>query len=639
MIIRKNILVLTLLVFFFSICKAQYFGPLGNIRREEIDLKECSFDKEAEAVVLVDEAFSNYNDQYNVLTYHHTRIKILKDKGIEHSNITIPFYRKDEFEYIDQIQGVTLNTGADGTVESVPLEKKSIYTEKTNEFWGKVKFAFPAVKTGSVIEYTYQSTRKYYDLKDWEFQWPIPVMQSKYKVVILPIAEFTYSVQKHSDYKIDIKPNKDEGSISFEMNNIPGLEKEPFMDAREDYVQKVVFQLSRDVSRGYEHKFVNTWPDLARFVMNHQDFGGQLGKDLAGTEGFIQEVKLLPSQFAKMKKTYDYVRQSMSWSGITSKFSVEGIKSAWNKKTGTNGEINLILINLLKSVDVDVDPVLVSERDNGKVNTTYPFLDQFNTVYACVTIEGKNFFLDATNKYTPAHIIPFDILNTTGFIVNRKNSKFITIKDDQFQYSEQISINANMGADGKLAGKAFIQSRDYARVIKLAGYKPNREKYIENFFTKKEDGISIGNFKTTNEDNDSLPLTQEFDFTIPVNASGDYQFINLNLFVGEKSNPFISNNRFSNINFGYRQKILLTIVMDLPADYIVDALPKPLRMVTPDKSLVFQKWVTSEAGKINASCQLEINKGLFEADEYSMLKEFYKRMFDSMNEQLVLKKK
>src|SRR2546421_6803150 len=151
---RKHILIAGFLISSFSICQAQEFGPLGAVSREEIDLKECSFDKAAEAVVLIDEAFSNYDDQYNLITYHHTRIKILKDKGIDQGNISIPFYRKDEFEYIDQVQGLTLNQGTGGGMESAPVDRKSVFTEKTNEFWGRVKFAFPMVKAGSIIEYT-----------------------------------------------------------------------------------------------------------------------------------------------------------------------------------------------------------------------------------------------------------------------------------------------------------------------------------------------------------------------------------------------------------------------------------------------------------------------------------------------------
>ena len=70
----------------------------------------------------------------------------------------------------------------------------------------------------------------------------------------------------------------------------------------------------------------------------------------------------------------------MNWNGGESIYTENGIKSAWDKKTGSNGELNLILINLLRDAGLTVYPLLISTKDNGTANTMYPFLDQFNIV-------------------------------------------------------------------------------------------------------------------------------------------------------------------------------------------------------------------------------------------------------------------
>src|SRR6476659_10145174 len=103
--------------------KAQDLASLGNCTREELQMTECSFDKDATAVVLLHEAKSEYNDEHNLVTVHHLKIKILKDKGIENANIEIPFYRKDDFEYIDAIQGITINPLPSGETEKLPVDK------------------------------------------------------------------------------------------------------------------------------------------------------------------------------------------------------------------------------------------------------------------------------------------------------------------------------------------------------------------------------------------------------------------------------------------------------------------------------------------------------------------------------------
>ena len=633
-------LLLIVAMFATAFTQAQDFAPLGNYTLQELQMKECAFDKDATAVVLLEEARSDYNDRRNLITTYHIRIKILKEKGIEHANISIPFYRKDDFEYIDEIQGVTINPKSDGDVEKHFLERKSIFIEKTTNTWGEVKFTFPAVRVGSIVEYTYRSNMKHYGgLQDWLFQWPIPVVKSKYKLVVVADAEFAYQVQKNPNYHVDVKSNSQDGSVSFEMNNIPGLTDEPYMDARKDYIQKVKFQLSGFSGNGYKQKFSTTWPELARDELKEESFGGQLGRDLAGTEDFIKETKSLSSPIAKMTKVYDYVKQRMSWNGRNLIHTVDGVKSAWNKKTGNSAEVNLILVNLLRAVNLEADPILVSERYHGRVNTSYPFLDQFNTVYAAVAIDNRYYYLDATNKYLPARITPYDILNTTGFIVNRKNSKLVEILDEEFKYNDAILISGKLTDDGKLTGSATARSTEYARAVKVSSYRTDSKKFFENYFAKEADGITIDSFKTTGEDVDTLAFLQEFDFSIPMTVTGDYRFLDLNLFTGQKSNPFILNERFANINFGYKRRILVTTIIEIPDTYVVDALPKGKSLVTPDKGVSFQKSVTFLDGKLVQNTLMEVNRSYFEADEYPTLKAFYKLMFESITEPVVLKKK
>jgi len=417
------------------------------------------------------------------------------------------------------------------------------------------------------------------------------------------------------------------------------LTDEPYMDARKDYEQKVKFQLSATTGNGYKQKISTTWPELARDELREEKFGGQLGRDIPGTDNFIKEVKALSSPIQKMTKVYDFVKEQMAWNGSNWIFSTDGIKSAWNKKTGNSAEINLILVNLLRSVDLDADPVLVSERHHGRVNTSYPFLDQFNTVYAVVAINNRNYYLDATNKYLPVQITPHDILNTTGFIVNRKDSKLVNILDEEFKYNEGVLVVGSVNSEGKLVGSASVKSSDYARAVKMSRYKSDSKRFKEVYFTKGNEGITIDSFKTSGEDVDSLPFLQEFQFQLPLTVTGDYRFIDLNLFTGQKSNPFILNERFANINFGYKQRVVMTAIIDVPETYTMDALPKSISITTPDRSISYRKSVSFENGKLVQNMLIEVNRSLFEADDYPMVKEFYKKMFDSLNEPVVLKKK
>ncbi len=611
-----------------------YFANKLGVSSAELNYKECPFDKEATAVVFVDEAVSDYDEDYKLITHHHVKLKILKDKGIEYGNIEIPYYLEDDFESIYSLEGTIYND----ITSSVKLDKKSIYKQKENKYWGNVTFAFPGVKAGSIIEYTYVSSKKNYGgLKEWIFQRDIPVLKGSYSVSILPNTEFNYIVQKGPGIPIDIKPYTSEGKISFEMDNIAGLRDEKYIDSKNDYLQKVSFQLSKFKDRN----FMTTWDQVNTAMFMEASFYGQLKKNLPGTDDFIKDVKLDSSDLNKMKKVYAYVRDNITWNNINSKYSSDGIKQAWEKKTGTSGDINLILVNLLREAGLDANPILVSERYNGKVHRESTMIDQFNTVYACVNIDNKRFYLDATVKYSSCMLTPYEVLNTTAFIVSRKKGELVDIVDTTALYRENITVNATVSDGGVLNATFNEKSYDYARDYRLRNVRTKSIVENEKLFSGNVTGLNFNDFKTENEDVDRNQLTTKGSFSLPLNNSNEYYFLSANLLTGLSDNPFINENRFSNINFGYKQSIRLTYHIKVDKKFVIDALPKSVKLKNSGGDIAFTRMVfdDKELNEIQIVSTFEIKQNLYPADQYATIKDFYKKLFDMLNEQIVLKKK
>ena len=639
---KRFTLIAACCLFVNSLLTAQEFPDFGIINNEERDLKQCTFDKDANAVVLLHEAFSDYDAQHQLITVHHIKIKILKEKGIESANVSIPFYRGNDFEQITMVEGMTINMVDNNPVQT-KLDRKSIYTKKTNERWGEMVFAFPAIKAGSIIEYKYRSAMKHYGgLKDWDFQEELPVMMSRYTLVILPNAEFAYRVNKTLDIPITVKTQSFNGGVYFEMKNVPGLGNEPYMDARKDYLQKVIFQLSGlGMGGSNKKKYTTSWEEVTRELMMEENFGAQLNKNIGGTDDFIKQIKTLALPEEKMKGVFNYVRNNMVWNNMYSMYTTRGVKDAWQTKSGNSGEINLLLINLLKEAGLETYPMLVSERFNGKVDKSYPFMDQFNSVFACVIISNKKYYLDATDKNIPAHITPSTILNTTAFVVNRKAGGLINITNDTLQYKENIIADLTVAVDGTVSGEVSIKSMDYARVKKLEDYKEDKTKFLARNFIVNGTAILAKEIEITNVENDSLALEQQGKISGRLNTTGDYTFLPLNLFTGFDFNPFLSNNRLSNINFGYRRSIILNVTIQLPPDYVVDEMPKSIKLSDPDKDILFMRHIThdKEINLIRCMMQFEFKKSLYETDMYPIVKEVYQRIFEYLKEPVLLKKK
>lgn len=630
----------SIFIFLFFKCSVSYsqmdFPAFGSFSDEEKKLKQCSFDPEAEAVILLDKAVVLHDDNYQMITDRRIRIKILNEKGIGRADIVIPYYTKNDFENIVKIQAYTYNFNETGQQTSIQVDKKSIYTEKQSVFYSLKKFAMPAVKVGSIIEYHYVSVMKHYGgLDEWLFQSDLPTMQSSYLLGIVPNAEFTYTIQKKPDLPIIQKPMPSEGRAYFEMNNIPGLRIEPYMDAQRDYIQKVIFQLSGYTNRfGTKQEVNTTWKSLANELMSQKEFGAQLDKDLK-----IDEIELITktvtTDLDKLKVIYDYVKRNIAWNGYDGKFAIDGIKAVWDRKKGSAGEINLLLVNLLTTAGIETYPVLAAERDFGKVDATFPFIESFNKTIAFSIVDGKQFLLDATQDNCPAGLTPYPILGTTAFIVDKKKFNLIEIASGNKSYRNKISVTGVIDSKGVITAEANVKSYEYARQERLNAVNRDKRRFITENFENRNNGLTIDSFLVIAPEKDSIPFEQTIRYKQLLSESGGFIFLNSNLFTGLEKNPFISSIRFTNVNFGYPYDIFLEESFKLPPGTKVD-LPADKNLISDNNKIQVVKQVKLEKDELKIFIRFIQTTTLVKADNYIALKEFYKKMVDILNEPIVL---
>jgi hypothetical protein len=316
------------------------------------------------------------------------------------------------------------------------------------------------------------------------------------------------------------------------------------------------------------------------------------------------------------------------------------LKYVWTEKKGSVAEMNLLLINLMRSAGLQADPLLVSERWHGKVNTDQAFLTQFNKAIACVLINEQYYYLDATSPQQILELIPRDLLNTTAYLVNKKNSRFITLTDlDHFE-RRTINFIGNILPEGNMQGQALLIDKDYARVFLVFAIREDKGAYVRNNYIDPYHTMEIDSFRLENEEFDSLPLNQDIRFSCSLQQSGDYLMIPLHLFSGLGKNPFVSDQRFTQINFGCRRSITFNEMFTVDKNFTIDALPKNISLIMPDTSIVFKRILEYNASdnRISTRITLDFNKAVYTSDEYPMVYSFYKKLYALLDEPILLKK-
>ncbi len=652
----KKLLFPACLLLSYSLAFAQKDLPkFGDIDEADLQMKECEFDKDAQAYKLLDYGEVRYSvggDDFNIQTDRRTRIKILKEKGLDEANIKINFYSVSNYEKITDISGVTYNLDNSGKVQKTKLDKSSVFIKKINNRYSQVSFSMPDVKVGSVIEFKYKDTKKSLaNLDDWLFQDDIPTRVSEYQILIPDIFIFatqllTYqSVEQKSKAVTDmlnyhgviISDRSEEKT--YLINNVPALHDEPFMGAEKDYLQRIVFQLNRIVyGNGEIEDVMSSWPKITTKLLEDEDFGLQLKKNLPHTSSLDDSLKMVKDDFDKMVLIHDYVRKNMNWNGIESIYTDNGFKSAWDKKSGNNSELNFILIDLLRDAGLRAYPLLVSTKDHGFVNTIYPFLEQFNGTMTCVFIGDKQYILNAADKYNPAYLVPYDVLDNQGFIVDNEQGGWITLSNKNNKWKNTVSIYANITPDLLMEGNATVYSYGYSKNPRVKEWEENKSEF-KDYFTKAFTAIQVKNIEVKNEEADTLPLEQRLDFSLPLNSSGDYKYFTLNLFQGLEKNPFVADKRSTDIEFNYPKSYTIIGKVAIPDGYEFEELPKNIKMIMPDTSIIMQRLIQPGDGAIDFKITLDFKRSYYTAGIYPAFHEFYKQLFNTLNEQIVIKKK
>jgi hypothetical protein len=337
-----------------------------------------------------------------------------------------------------------------------------------------------------------------------------------------------------------------------------------------------------------------------------------------------------------MQFLHNYVRKNFQWTNVYSLYAEENLKTIADRKKGNAADLNLLLINYLKDAGFEAYPLLVSERWHGTVDTTISFQDQFNKVITLVYLDGKKYILDATDPYTPSNMIPSDLLNTVGFVVDKKHFGFLRLSDENKRKLYTIELLGKVDKNGLVQGTASVDFYDYARVGKAEQYNSNKKKYSEQFVA---DGLKIDSFKVDGLESDSTKLHHNFSIEYGLGKSGSYSLLNYNFFMGFEKNPFVSDYRFTDIDFGARSYYLLHGVFELPEELKVDALPKNITLRTPDQALQVVREVQQKDKMIEVSIRLEFNETQYEASDYQMIKNFFGKMIELLNEPFVLKAK
>jgi len=610
----------------------------GQVSQAEFDLKKCTFEQDANAEVLAENVHVYYKYSTVVMEYF-KRVKIFNDKGNNAAKVRIEYLAHND-ESVSDIQAQTINM-TDGKTEYSQVDKPSIFTQKVDKETKAITFTFPNVRPGSIVEYKYKWMGfNAGDFPDWVIQGDYPVRHTEFKAEFSKDFTFKYvwrihqKLTKDTGYYTNGKNMNQGNTHIWVLDSVRSLKEEPFMTPLVDNAEHILFQVT-----GY---YERTWLKMTRALLADIDFGNELDPRVyLGKENEVMDkIKSLPTLDAKVAYVYNLVKRSMKFNDQTTIFTDLEIKRAWAAKNGNSAEMNFVIYHFLKNAGLNPSLALLNRQGNIEIN--YASYSQLRRVAVYLQADSSKYYLlDASVPDGKYNEIPYYALNHNALVINPTSGSptFVTL-ENRTPVATSISVNGDITADGKLGGITQINSSSYDKSEIRKKYKDEGEKKYTEYLRDNDNHLVISSLKMDNMEVDSLPLTQNIDFKLSELPGSDenYIYLNPNLFTRIHMNPFLSDERFSDIDFKYLNFLNISGRYKIPTGFKIDAMPKSQMIVMPDRSIVFKRVVAEDDGNVVVHYTVNFSRSYFKQDEYPVLREFYRKMFDMLNEQIVFKK-
>lgn len=648
---KKLLLLFVCLTCVFIHAQEERSMSMGQTTLAELQMTSYDKDPSAPALVLYNELsyyFSNYKKKILNRDFY-TRVKILSADGMIEG--TRSFTLSKNFEVLE-ITGVTYNLNEQNEVVKTNLDPTTLIKDKFDESRIKVIINFPNVKRGSVVELKFRiSIQDGSYIDDWYFQQDIPTVKSK--LMRLTPKTMDYIVNLTGTKPLTNKESKDNikcytkkrSSLkcrfaSYEMEHIPAFKKEPYMPSRSTLISKLDFRFSYFLERGYRiYKMMTKWSQfdsvMRRFYFDQQITKKNFFRDIVPDSLYKNGTRLQAA-----KNIFHFVQDHYSWNGYIGGDTSINIRRNFKNRTASVSLIAETLYNSLKAAGIECYYVVVSSNNKGPVDWEIPTRSDFDFTVVKVVIDGKSYFLDATDKSLGfGYVQPFANVKDGRVIYNKvvgTNAKDYPIYQGSYREpmkpittpSKVVNVEWNFSEEKGFYGRTNIKYAGYEglqfrRKIAEIGEKGRKSSLQENFIDYDLIDYGLKNLEdrdTRVEENIFFKMAE--DELEEFKGSTSFNFVPVEVHLFNK-NPFKADNRNHPIDFKFPRNFKFRFTFNIPEGYDVTNLPKNTKFLFPDKGGSYLYQIQKSTDKLRIFINLKMLRSYYNFEQYQELKKLF----------------
>ncbi|RSK35998.1 transglutaminase domain-containing protein [Hymenobacter metallilatus] len=594
------------------------------------------------------------------------RLLIRRPAGYEHATVRVLLYhdpKEGRREEIQLLKGFTYNlTGA--TLSKEPLRTEAVFSRKVDERLDEYAFTLPNVREGSILEFTYVVRSPFlFNLQDWQFQQDIPVRWSEYRTIIPSFYRYkelsrtywpftinetgtkaystTYREPRPTGYGMTAVTQDNYYNITtmaitrrWAIKELPAFRAEPFITTRRDYLSRVDFELERiQFDPQHDPQFVvGSWAEIEKQLLEDEKFGQYL-KATTSLSTNAAALRSLPALTERAQAVRQLVLQQVAYTSTPAYLVRPGntARRIVEQRQGNAAEVNLLLIAALRAAGLEAQPLLLSTRQHGQIQTELPLVSQFNYVVAYVALpDNQELLLDATDASLPPTLLPEHCLNAQGRLLGPAG-RWVNLMNTA---SHLLYIRAQLTAStqGELRGTI---RQEYAGYAASEHRRPLPE--LRQQWQKEHPDWHISKAEMSAPDV-AHPVMLELTATLPgAEAEATTLYLRPLQHLLMAANPFRHAERSYPVDFATVQRVECVTDLTLPAGYKVAELPTDMQLVLPDGGGRFLFSISQPTAHTLALVgRLHLLKTHYSAAEYSAIRELYAKAVAKFAEPIVL---
>lgn len=642
----KKISILCFAIFSYLVMAQHKFLNPPAFSDEYLTKTASEIDSKAPAEILYRSIHFRIDPESGTLERnYHYRVKIYNKEKAEYMlNLEIPVSSSKDHrtEKIIGLKGFTHNL-ENGKKVSTKVENSSKYKSKEDKYVTINKFAFPNVKDGSVIEYSYTVSSPFiYAIPEITIELDVPSVYT----------EYVFDTPEHIAYGINYTGNlqpqfRDVAKTNlytrvyqtyrFGFANVKPFKSENFVKNSDNYRTKVKGELHSTVFNNQFTSYSTSWTAINERLQKDEEFGLELAKQRLTKEFIPADVAALASKPDKADKIFRIVQKMFTWDGSSGIFTDKGFRKLIDTKSGNAADINLFLVAMLREAGLNANPIAISTVENGALNISAPNIASLDFVIAAVEEGGKFYVYDATSKQSATNDLPPRDWNDLGVLLKKSEATPIVLVNTT-QSVNTLKLDAKVDEDGLVSGTYKDLDTGAFAMRAKANYDENNEKYKKSY--PENFGINFTDINSDIVDNGGFESSMKFEANNFADKVGQKIIINPMLFLGKTKNEFDQTEarlyQIDLVSPFVREKV---VNITIPDGYTIEELPKGKKISTQDKEITYSYSASQKGNVLEVVSKVAVASADYPKEYYPAFKQIWSTILQSENQAISLVKK